>query len=488
MMTSVARGRGWGSTQDKGVPLRRPGELTVPPDMTEVDSLIAAVQGINLHDANDSVVMLRGVEELMKGQCLTEESLRSVVQRLHDRSLEDRQFGMKAAAAYATVSQLEVAGIKLRNVLLQAVQKDYENRAHLQTSSNSKFLNAIALLGEIFHRVRLPDGSPIQVLATAVLQYQDMLLAGEEHEMELFTTQLAVNGRKLYDFRPTELEELMLRVRTTLMSRNLSGQCRCWLLLALDLAANRYAPLSGPLQSFYQVHLGANAIKQLQRIQLSLTVDVANSRSPSNDAPNSTKSSGSSENKSNGGEADGILAKCKVEEPVKNLTVENGVIIRPSVKVVTGFEAPKRTSGEGVGYKKVTSPVEERGHSGFDSAKTGGGTRKFNSHDKTRKKSWRKEDNPNEDIWGSARGEKSQSWGHDDRFTKDDDYYGKQAQRGEGTSRPRNKDSTSGNWRDRKSSESKEQKSSTKVSKAEPTSPTAKILPPSLPDDEENWD
>jgi hypothetical protein len=51
-------------------------------------------------------------------------------------------------------------------------------------------LNAIALLGEIFHQVRLPDGSPINVLASAVLQYQDMLLAGEEHELELFTTQV----------------------------------------------------------------------------------------------------------------------------------------------------------------------------------------------------------------------------------------------------------------------------------------------------------
>jgi hypothetical protein len=68
-----------------------------------------------------------------------------------------------------------------------------------------------------------------------------------------FVVQLAVNGRKLYDCRPGELAELMLRVRTTLMSRNFSGQCRCWLLLALDLASNRYAPLSGQLQGFYQV-------------------------------------------------------------------------------------------------------------------------------------------------------------------------------------------------------------------------------------------
>jgi len=68
-----------------------------------------------------------------------------------------------------------------------------------------------------------------------------------------FVVQLAVNGRKLYDCRPGELEELMLQVRRTVMSRNLSARCRCWLLLALDLASSRYAPLSGQLQGFYQV-------------------------------------------------------------------------------------------------------------------------------------------------------------------------------------------------------------------------------------------
>lgn len=74
-MTSVGRGRGWGGNQDKGIPLRRPGELILSVDM-EVDSLIAAVQGINLQDENESVATLKGVEELLKNQCQTEENLR----------------------------------------------------------------------------------------------------------------------------------------------------------------------------------------------------------------------------------------------------------------------------------------------------------------------------------------------------------------------------------------------------------------------------
>jgi hypothetical protein len=48
------------------------------------------------------------------------------VQCLHDRSLEDRQFGVKAAVACGSVASLEVGGVKLRNILLAAVQKDFE--------------------------------------------------------------------------------------------------------------------------------------------------------------------------------------------------------------------------------------------------------------------------------------------------------------------------------------------------------------------------
>jgi hypothetical protein len=53
---------------------------------------------------------------------------RLVVQCLHERSLEDRQFGMKAAVVCGFVASLEVEGVKLRNIVLLAVQKDFEGK------------------------------------------------------------------------------------------------------------------------------------------------------------------------------------------------------------------------------------------------------------------------------------------------------------------------------------------------------------------------
>jgi hypothetical protein len=74
-MTSVGRGRGRGSNLDKVILLRRPGEVIQSTD-TAVNSLIAAIQGINLNGANESVATLQRVEELLKSECQTEEKLR----------------------------------------------------------------------------------------------------------------------------------------------------------------------------------------------------------------------------------------------------------------------------------------------------------------------------------------------------------------------------------------------------------------------------
>jgi len=432
------------------------------------------------------VATLKRVEELLKTLCQAEEDLRTVVQCLHDRSLEDRQFGMKAAIAYGSVASLEVAGVKLRNILLLTVQKDFEDRTHLQTACNAKFLNSIALLGEIFHQVRLPDGSPINVLASAVLQYQDMLLGGEEHELELFTTQLAVNGRKLYDCQPGELEELMIRVRTTLMSRNLSGQCRCWLLLALDLASNRYAPLSGQLQGFYQVHLGANAILQLQRFQVGLKIDTDSDRTEVNHVPTVQISESVAKNLQGEDVND-------VKSPDQTV-IENDVFKPRDTARRTGLHDVKASFGSGrkTGEEHGQARVDiKSGSNSSGNGNVGGGKKYIPSGDEgswRRDRGHRRQDtDENEDIWGTARGQKADPWGHDDRFQKDYDYHGKQPQRVDGTFRSRNRDGSSWNWRDKKGTEVKDQKSTPKSETNGTESKPSLVAPPQALE-EENWD
>ncbi|XP_067004673.1 CBP80/20-dependent translation initiation factor [Anabrus simplex] len=484
-MTAVGRGRSWVMASDQGA-LRRPGELpiSVAPMATQSgntsveETLVSAVQALNLHEPAVSASTLRSFEEQLRKMCVSGDMLRNFVQRLHDRSLEDRQFGMKAAAACGVANTFEVEGMKLRNLLLAATQKDYEEYAQLQTSNAAKFLNSVALLGEIYHRVRLNDGSPIIVLATPVMHYLDILLSGEEHEMELFTTLLSVNGRKLLESSTKEMEELLLRVRNVLMSRNLSGQCRCWLLLALDLAANRFAPLPSALQGFYQVHLGSTALSQLQRIDAGLSVETGSSSHFSDTLlqikpvePPPVRSAHPPVARANSVPTKAQTTLPKISPPV--LKESEGEIKGTTNNV----EQPSKYNPEdassrnwrenGAGKFKARSPAEKSG-------------RKFsftsNSNNmKDEPGSWRVgRESSADEKWGAS---KSQGWGHDDRFEKDESFYGRQEPRsGNKGSKPARTSNVGNKGHDPPTNKSKND-----------TSADLAVVPPAL-DEEENWD
>ncbi|XP_063217610.1 uncharacterized protein LOC134528168 [Bacillus rossius redtenbacheri] len=263
-MNTVGRGRGWLHGEPDPVPTRRPGGLG---DRDLCALLASKVSALDVNGPSLPSDLGSFLEDLQL-HCRDKDSLNSIVKQLHDRSLEDRQFGIKAAKAFAAASMFEVDDTKLRVSVLCCVQKDFEERSQLQTSNNAKFLNSVALMGEVFRSMRLPGDMPIHILVEPLLEYQDMLLAGDEHELEVFTSQLAVNGKALREREPAKMAVLMRRVRTTLMSRNLCGRSRCWLLVALDLEAVQYGQLPGDLLEYYQVHLGPSMLSQLLRVNV----------------------------------------------------------------------------------------------------------------------------------------------------------------------------------------------------------------------------
>jgi hypothetical protein len=231
---------------------------------------------------------------------------------------------------------------------------------------------------------------------------------------------------------------------------------------------------------------------QLQRLELGLKVDTTSSHTEVNhvSAPEILEPV----LKSGSGGLNSGLSKYKSADQT---IIENGAVRLRGTAARTGLLGAKPSS---VGGKKTG---EEHSHIGGNGLKSSGsssgsscgsggvgGEKKSVSSGKEqgRKKSWghkRQDGDQNEDIWGTARGERSESWGHDDRFVRDDGFYGKQVQRREGAFIPRNKGEISENWRDRKESERNNQKTTLKneTSKTEPEP----IAPPPLPE-EENWD
>jgi len=239
------------------------------------------------------------------------------------------------------------------------------------------------------------------------------------------------------------------------------------------------------------VHLGANAILQLQRFQVDLKIDTDSDHTEVNHVPTSQLSESVAQDL-HGEDVNEIMAKCKSPDQPD---VEDCVFKTRDTARRTGLHDVKpsvrggRKTGEEHGQARVDGI--KSGSSSSGSGNVGGGKKFVSSRDVG---GWRKDRghkrqdvDQNEDIWGTAHREKSDPWGHDDRFQKGDDFYGKQSQRGEGTFKSRNKGGSSGNWRDRKGTEGKDQMSTPKSETNETESKPILEGPPPL-NEEENWD
>nr|CAD7457989.1 unnamed protein product [Timema tahoe] len=439
---TMARGRGWLSVSKTQASNQRPGGLVELNTKIENSGLLSQVQTLDLHSPEDLQLGLKLFIHQMHAVCVDEEILKMLVAKLHARSLEDRVFGMKAAAALGAASFFEVNGVKLRTLLLSAVQKDFDERSQLLTSNNSKFLNSVSFLGEIFHQVRLPGGAPILVLSSAVLMYQEMLLGGDEHEMQIFSYLLALNGQKLLESKPKELSQLMQRVRTMLISRNQSGQSRCWLLLALDLAANKFKHLLPDLQEYYEVHLGPTAVSELLRSDVELTVDTTTP--PPTSPPVSELGLKSPVSQAGGRFSTLCLANLGndlMPRPQRSVSLEAAQTPLPPEG---NGSMPSRRDTNRVGWKEpihgANSPTNDGDYQPLRQPKGASESisRRWQEGEKL---------DSDKEVWGLIEPKRSSvGWGHDDRFEKE---YEKPEPRD--PNRPRRKSTgVEKNWREEK--------------------------------------
>lgn len=241
------------------------------------------------------------------------------------------------------------------------------------------------------------------------------------------------------------------------------------------------------------MHLGANAIMQLQRVRMGLKIDIGSGLTEVNHVSAAEISESVTKN-SDSENVNEIMTKCKSPDQT---VIENCAFRTRDTARRTGlFDAKPnfgggRKTGEEHNQARLDGNKWGSGSSGNGDGGGGGGKKFIPSRDEGgRRKDWghrRQDTDQNEDIWGTARGQKVDPWGHDDRFEKDDNFYGKQTQRGEGTFKPRNRGGSSGNWRDRKGSGGKDQKSTTKNETNEIESQPTLVVPPAVPE-EETWD
>ncbi|XP_023315803.1 uncharacterized protein LOC106656096 isoform X2 [Trichogramma pretiosum] len=187
-------------------------------------------------------------------------TMREIVERLHSRSLDDRQFSIKLSVLarpdmITPKDKLNVTGLQIN--LAGIILRTYEDWKKVQKKpSREQYRNGLSLLGEFYHRYNATDASFLQMDAALIAWLGDLLSDTEEEDVELVARQLSINGQLLSRCAETKLNELVRRVKQQLVQRNLSVKSRTLLMYVIDLANRDFAPLLGEQRDFYVGQLG----------------------------------------------------------------------------------------------------------------------------------------------------------------------------------------------------------------------------------------
>lgn len=209
------------------------------------DVLIDLMDQLNIDTPDESkIVIVKRITRTIYDLCHSPDSLNSLVSQLHAKSLEKELFGRKAACVLGSVSQLEVSGVKMRDVLLRSIQSDFKKREEMRNNCPDKLYKAVNLLCEIFKEVKLEDGAIISVLCVPILEYFQLLLdLATPAAIQLLGQQLQQLGQQLQVSQRDRVADLMMAVRKRLVKGNLSEEDKSILLRILELYLLRWPVL-----------------------------------------------------------------------------------------------------------------------------------------------------------------------------------------------------------------------------------------------------
>jgi len=179
----------------------------------------------------------RKITRCIKHLCNSEQTLRQNVDEIHRMAKIDKTFGKNAAKAFSAVSQLEVVGVKFRDVVLRCIQTDFKHRADLKAEGEEKYLLAVNLLCEVFHNMRLADGTVINILSVPILEYFSQLLVEPTHEaIDLIVNQTHIIGEEVQRSKPEKFADFLLKIRKLVVEpeSGLNLKDRCGLLHILE--------------------------------------------------------------------------------------------------------------------------------------------------------------------------------------------------------------------------------------------------------------
>ncbi|XP_018579984.1 uncharacterized protein LOC108917725 [Anoplophora glabripennis] len=297
--SGVGRGRGWlnlSKSQNVTVVPPRPGSSPtsinpLSPNLALIDDaqfadksneftdLISIVKQLNLND--DGIKFnqkKKHILESWKESCQTSEDVERCFDAIHQACLSDADLGSKLVymiSARSFISQ-EIHDQNIRLMFLRKLQNNFEGCKLLQKTNPVAFRNSVQMLGEFYHKARLANGQQLTFMATPFMTYLEMLLESTQSlDLKLFTAQLYLNGASIKNESPDKIIEILNKVRLLLASeKQLTRECKLWLLLALDIANSKFAILPAEVYTFYHDQLGEAAMVTFQGVHGTLSVQT----------------------------------------------------------------------------------------------------------------------------------------------------------------------------------------------------------------------
>ncbi|XP_037814141.1 probable serine/threonine-protein kinase clkA isoform X1 [Lucilia sericata] len=234
--------------------------MSLPPGVCPYDHIIEMIRGLDLQD--DGITMNHKIKSIETDFCnivRDENMLCESMEYLNDKALEDGETALKFALLFAShnFDVLAMKETKVRTAMLTLLQKNFVNAENYRLHDRERLYNSITLLGEYYHRVRLADNSPINILGESLLgllirEIKEEKNVNDVKLAKLILSQITLNGDLMRNLHKTEISQLLYHIRKNLIEQpNLKPTVKAIMLMTLDLFYSNFASLGSQLEVMY---------------------------------------------------------------------------------------------------------------------------------------------------------------------------------------------------------------------------------------------
>ncbi|XP_065366622.1 GATA zinc finger domain-containing protein 14 isoform X2 [Calliphora vicina] len=234
--------------------------MSLPPGVCPYDHIIDMIRGLDLQD--DGITMNHKIKSIETDFCnivRDESMLCESMEYINDKALEDGETALKFALLFAShnFDVLAMKETKVRTAMLTLLQKNFVNAESYRVHDRERLYNSITLLGEYYHRVRLADNTPINILGESLLgllirEIKEEKNANDVKLAKLILSQITLNGDLMRNLHKTEISQLLYHIRKNLIEQpNLKPTVKAIMLMTLDLFYSNFASLGSQLEVMY---------------------------------------------------------------------------------------------------------------------------------------------------------------------------------------------------------------------------------------------